>query len=179
MFRNKRYISKPEEIEQNRLGNEKQKIIDEQAKTKALENKESSSYKNSTCKDCEKYEKKIERLTTWHRHRNSYDEHPAESLKDWQFYDRMPFQISDRSVVILRLFDRIEHFVPDIWLDDHVDVMRQKYGDKDCRGGIYDRAADQFQKQLEGHDCVAFWEALRNKADQIIKEHEERVSQKP
>ncbi len=41
----------------------------------------------------------------------------------------------------------------------------------------YKEAAEQLFDQLEGHWCVAFCKALRDKCDELIKEHEEKIKE--
>ena len=116
--------------------------------------------------------KEVIRLREWHRQRNSYAEHPAENLNRWRVYDRMPFQIGHHVCVMLTLFKRDDHLMPDLWLHDHVDIQHSEWKE-------YERAAEQFHKQLEGHDCVAFWQALKAEAEKVIEEWERAKAQTP
>lgn len=119
----------------------------------------------SECGNCKKQAEEIERLRKWHERRNSYVEHPAQDLSQWRAYDRMPFQIGVSTVVMLTLFQHDGH-LNDIWLHEHVDLQRQQFD------GLYDRAAEQFKKQTEGHTCMAFWKAMKAMIDKEISDWE-------
>lgn len=113
----------------------------------------------------------IQRLRDWHKQRNSYDEHPARDLTRWRVYDRMPFQIGHHACVQVVLWKRHD-YLEDIWLSDHNDQHRSHWE-------MYQRAAEQFHKQLEGHDCVAFWQALKAEAEKVIEAWEQAKAQTP
>ena len=66
-------------------------------------------------------------------------------------YRRTPIQIHNSAVILVRIFTGYDHFT-DLWTDD----IEHPVDHHD----IYDGAAEQFVKQLEGHDCIAFHQAL-------------------
>lgn len=108
----------------------------------------------------------LQRLREWHRLRNSYNSHPGDKPHEWRMYDRMPIQIHSGAVILIQLFKGgLE--LQDMWATDMVDLQRHHHEQ------IYRNAAAQFHQQLEGHDCVAFWQALRDEADKVIKGWEE------
>lgn len=114
----------------------------------------------------------IKRLREWHRQRCSYDEHPAQDLSKWRAYEQMPIQIHSGAVMQIVMFKKVCGHLSDIWLHDHSDLQRSHWN-------LYQRAAEQFHKQLEGHDCVAFWQALKGEADKVIEEWEQAKAQNP
>jgi len=118
-------------------------------------------------KSIEELQAEVKRLREWHKQRSSYDVHPAQNLNEWRLYERMPFQISANTVVMIQLFKHNSSFIDSMWIDDMVDSQRR------CHETLYKLAAEQFHKQLEGHDCIAFWQALRDEATKVIQEWEE------
>lgn len=108
-------------------------------------------------------EEEVKRLREWHRQRNSYIEHPAQDLSKWRCYDRMPFQISPNACIQIVLWKRNTGGLEDLWLHDHYDMERN-------HREIYRRAAEQFGKQLEGHDCIAFWQALQAECERHVED---------
>lgn len=40
---------------------------------------------------------------------------------------------------------------------------------------IYKEAADQFFKQFEGNECLCFVECLRDKCNEMLEEHKDKV----
>lgn len=124
------------------------------------------------CDLCDEQAAELKRLAEWHRQRNSYIEHPAQDLSKWRCYDRMPFQISAHACIQIVLWKRNVGGLEDIWLHDHNDLQRASWE-------MYQRAADQFHKQLEGQDCIAFWQALRDEANKVIEAWERAKAQLP
>ena len=90
-------------------------------------------------------------------------------MSDFKDYERKLIQTSRNTAVLLHLFHKDpDHEFEDIFLEDICDkVIAVDYE-------VYEEAADQFIKQLEGYWCVAFCRALRDKCDALIKEHKEK-----
>lgn len=68
-------------------------------------------------------------------------------LDEFKNYKRKFIQISHRTAILMHIFEKS---------DD-------------------DFAADQFFKQFEGHENLYFVECLRDKCNEMLKEHEDRV----
>lgn len=70
-----------------------------------------------------------------------------------------------------RKFIQISHDdFEDIILSDHEEYYKQNHNIN-----IYKEAADQFFKQFEGHENLYFVECLRDKCNEMLKEHEDKV----
>lgn len=83
-------------------------------------------------------------------------------------YDRKFIQLSRDVGMLIHLFEKdSDHTWEDVWLQDFTGVY-----ERDML--LYEEAAQQFIKQLEGHYCTAFLEALRNECDKHIQEHREK-----
>lgn len=108
---------------------------------------------------------RLKYLQDWHKRRSSYDEHPLEKPHDYRFYERMPIQLSTRTVIQIQLYVGKGHMA-DIWYADMPDVERAHHT-------LYENAAKQFGLQLEGHDCIAFWQAIQKEADRRVQKWKE------
>ncbi len=104
----------------------------------------------------------VKRLRAWHDQRNSYREHPASDLTEWRAYEAMPIQIHSQACIVVTVFKKDSHHFHDLWLHDHPDISRAHWE-------MYQRAAEQFRQQLQGHDCIAFWQALKAEAEKGIE----------
>lgn len=83
-------------------------------------------------------------------------------------YDRKFIQLDRNICMLIHLFEKDDdHSWEDVWLQDFTGVY-----ERDML--LYEEAAKQFIKQLEGHYCIAFLEALRNECDKHVQEHRER-----
>lgn len=88
--------------------------------------------------------------------------HPANDPEDkWRHYERTPIRTSHHTVILIQLFQMKDHW-DDMWMHDRCDVQRADYD-------VYQKAAEQFKLQLEGHDCIAFWQAIREVANKEIE----------
>ena len=88
-------------------------------------------------------------------------------MSDWKSYKRYPIRIGTQTIILLHIF-RNEGHISDIWAWELEDEAKYK----EVKGNLYEMAASQFTKQLEGHDCIAFWQALRAEAERHITEWE-------
>ena len=90
-------------------------------------------------------------------------------------YKREPILLSNHVVASIHLFQRYANF-DDMWEIDAIEAQWDK-----GLGGPYEyheqhiHAAKQFVKQLEGHWCVAFMEALKNEIDLELKKHKQEM----
>lgn len=73
-------------------------------------------------------------------------------LDEFKNYKRKFIQISHRTAILMHIFEKSD--------DDFEDIIL---------------AADQFFKQFEGHENLYFVECLRDKCNEMLKEHEDRV----
>ena len=89
--------------------------------------------------------------------------------KYFEVYERTPIAISSHCVILVRIYSGTDHLA-DSWTWDS-----QSQQEHDSMR--YQLAAEQFHKQLEGRDCVAFWQAMREEADKVIKEWEARCKE--
>lgn len=83
-------------------------------------------------------------------------------MNDFRVYERFPIRIAAHTAIMLTLFKAEPSHWSDIWMWDNSDTQRSHYE-------IYERAAKQFSAQLEGHDCIAFWQALQAEAARHIE----------
>lgn len=89
------------------------------------------------------------------------------SLDSFTEYARTPIQIHSSACILIRLFTGFERF-EDCWT---VDI-----GNPADHRDVYDYAAEQFIKQLEGHDCIAFHQALIRACQKRVDEWKERCN---
>lgn len=87
-------------------------------------------------------------------------------MTDWRSYKRYPIRIGHQTIALLHLFHNHGH-LEDIWAWEKEDEAEYLANN----GDTHAQAAAQFRKQLEGHDCVAFWMALKVEAEKVIAEH--------
>ena len=80
-------------------------------------------------------------------------------LDEFKNYKRKFIQISHRTAILMHIFEKSN--------DDFEDINHNI--------NIYKEAADQFFKQFEGHENLYFVECLRDKCNEMLKEHEDRV----
>jgi hypothetical protein len=73
-------------------------------------------------------------------------------LESFTEYRRHPIEIGEGTVIVVRLFTGFSR-LDDLWMTDVPNHYQTHYE-------VYDEAAEQFIKQLEGHDCIAFHQAL-------------------
>ena len=81
-------------------------------------------------------------------------------------YKRKPIVLNHDTIILLQLFKRREHIVEDLWIGDYI-TEEKPYRDN------YERAAEQFFKQLEGEECGAFVMALIKECFKSLKEHDD------
>lgn len=89
------------------------------------------------------------------------------ALDSFTEYHRTPIQIHNSACILVRLFtgfDRLE----DLWTMD--------IGNPIDPTAIYDQAAEQFIKQLEGRDCIAFHQALIRACQKRVDEWKEQCN---
>ena len=72
----------------------------------------------------------------------------------------------------MHIFEKSNDDFEDIILSDHEEYYKQNHNIN-----IYKEAADQFFKQFEGNECIAFVECLRDKCNEIIKEHDKKCKE--
>jgi hypothetical protein len=87
------------------------------------------------------------------------------SENPFEVYEREPVLISPHTVVLLQIFTGHGHF-KDLWSWDYIQEAHFT-----STPDFYERAAKQFVIQLEGHGCIAFYEALRDELQKHIDEH--------
>lgn len=83
-------------------------------------------------------------------------------MSDWQSYKRIPIRIGHQCIALLHLFVNSGH-LEDIWAWEREQDAEHAEGID-----VYEQAAKQFGKQLEGHDCPAFWMAMKAEAERHI-----------
>lgn len=87
-------------------------------------------------------------------------------LDEFKNYKRDFILINSDTAILLHIFTKDkEHAFEDIILSDHDDYNINMFE-------TYKTSAEQFIKQFEGHDCIAFIKALRDECDKILKEDE-------
>ena len=91
-------------------------------------------------------------------------------LDEFKNYKRKFIQISPRTAILLHIFSKDSDDFEDIVLLDNEGYREKSYCTK-----IYKDAADQFFKQFEGNECLCFVKYLRDKCNEMLKEHEDRV----
>ena len=91
-------------------------------------------------------------------------------LDEFKNYERKFIQISHRTAILMHIFEKSNDDFEDIILSDHEEYYKQNHNIN-----IYKEAADQFFKQFEGHENLYFVECLRDKCNEMLKEHEDRV----
>lgn len=74
-------------------------------------------------------------------------------LDEFKNYKRKFIQISHRTAILM-----------------HKEYCKQNHGID-----IYKEAADQFFKQFEGNECLIFVECLRDKCNEMLEEHKDKV----
>lgn len=90
-------------------------------------------------------------------------------MTDFKNYERKLIPISRNTAVLLHLFHKDkEHEFEDMCLPDICGEIFQ------VNHQVFEESADQFFKQFEGHWCIGFCKALRDKCDALIKEHNEK-----
>jgi hypothetical protein len=72
----------------------------------------------------------------------------------------------------MHIFEKADDDFEDMILSDHKEYCKQNHGID-----IYKEAADQFFKQFEGNECLVFVECLRDKCNEIIKEHDKKCKE--
>ena len=83
-------------------------------------------------------------------------------------YDRKFIQLNKDIVILIHIFEKNSaHTWEDIWLQDSIEIYK-----KDTL--LYEEAAKQFIKQLKGHYCISFLEALRNECDKHVQKYKEQ-----
>lgn len=93
-------------------------------------------------------------------------------LKEFKNYKRKFIQLSHKTVILIHIFEKSNDNFEDIILSDHEEYYKQNHNID-----IYKEAADQFFKQLEGNECLYFVECLRDKCNEMIKEHKENYKE--
>jgi hypothetical protein len=84
-------------------------------------------------------------------------------------YRRIPIQASRTSYMIIHMFEYAPDHIEDIMQPDE---LHSKMCDVD-----FNESADQFFKQLEGDDCVAFIKAMRDKCNELLIGVDERQAE--
>lgn len=80
-------------------------------------------------------------------------------LDEFKNYKRKFIQISHRTAILMHIFEKSNDDFEDIILSDHEEYYKQNHNIN-----IYKEAADQY-----------FVECLRDKCNEMLKEHEDRV----
>lgn len=91
-------------------------------------------------------------------------------LDEFKNYKRKFIQISHRTAILMHIFEKSDDDFEDIILSDHEEYYKQNHNIN-----IYKEAADQFFKQFEGNECLCFVECLRDKCNEMLKEHGDKV----
>lgn len=79
-------------------------------------------------------------------------------------YTRRFIQLNRDTALLLHIFTKdFDHSWEDVHLQDFTGVYEADYN-------IHREAAKQFIKQLEGHWCIMFLEALRDECNSLIEE---------
>lgn len=92
---------------------------------------------------------------------------PLYMAKDFKNYKRHLVQLREDTVLLLHIFKRdLDQDFESAWLDDNDEYYIQNYE-------VIKDSAKQLLRQLEGHYCTAFIEALRDECNEII-EHDKQ-----
>ena len=84
-------------------------------------------------------------------------------------YKRIPIQTSRTSYMIIHMFE---------YHPDHIeDIMQPEELHNQMCNVDFNESADQFFKQLEGDDCIAFIRAMKNKCDELLVGSDERQAE--
>lgn len=91
-------------------------------------------------------------------------------LDEFKNYKRKFIQISHRTAILMHIFEKSDDDFEDIILSDHEEYYKQNHNIN-----IYKEAANQFFKQFEGNECLCFVECLRDKCNEMLEEHKDKV----
>lgn len=91
-------------------------------------------------------------------------------LDEFKNYKREFIQISPRTAILMHIFEKEDDDFEDMILCDHEEYHKQNYLT------IYKESAEQFIKQFEGNECIAFIKCLRDKCNELINKHEQNKS---
>lgn len=91
-------------------------------------------------------------------------------LDEFKNYKRNFILINRNTAILLHIFSKdTNQSFEDIILSDHDGYEIDMFN-------TYKTSAEQFIKQFEGHDCIAFIEALRDECNKILKKDENNRS---
>ena len=94
-----------------------------------------------------------------------------ESKNLFKEYTRRFIQLNRDTALLLHIFKKdFDHSWEDVHLQDFTGVYEADYN-------IHREAAKQFIKQLEGHWCIMFLEALRDECNKLIEEDKKRCEE--
>jgi len=87
--------------------------------------------------------------------------------EEYRNYKRIPIQTGRSSYAIIHMYE---------YQYDHIEDMMQndELLHKMCQVD-FEQSADQFVRQLEGQECRAFIEALRDRCNEYIQEDLDRI----
>ena len=91
-------------------------------------------------------------------------------LDEFKNYKRKFIQISHRTAILMHIFEKSNDDFEDIILSEHEEYYKQNHNIN-----IYKEAADQFFKQFEGNECLCFVECLRDKCNEMLEKHKDKV----
>lgn len=87
-------------------------------------------------------------------------------LDEFKNYKRDFILINRNTAILLHIFSKdTNHSFEDIILSDHDNYEIDMFN-------TYKTSAEQFIKQFEGHDCIAFIKALRDECNKILNKDE-------
>lgn len=92
-------------------------------------------------------------------------------LDEFKNYKRDFILINRNTAILLHIFTKDINYPleEDIILSDHDNYEIDMFN-------TYKTSAEQFIKQFEGHDCIAFIEALRDECNKVLKKDENNRS---
>lgn len=92
-------------------------------------------------------------------------------LDEFKNYKRDFILINRNTAILLHIFTKDINYPleEDIILSDHDNYEIDMFN-------TYKTSAEQFIKQFEGHNCIAFIEALRDECNKILKKDENNCS---
>lgn len=93
-------------------------------------------------------------------------------LNEFKNYKREFIQISPRKAMLLHIFSKEDDDFEDLVMADHEEFY--KWSNNLV---LYKLAADQFFKQFEGNECIAFVTCLRDKCNEMINEHDKKCKE--
>jgi len=82
-------------------------------------------------------------------------------------YKRFPIQVSRTGYMLVHMFEYHPDHIEDIMMDEELCYQMDTVNHKE--------AAEQLFKQMEGGDCVAFIKAVKDRCDELLVGHEERM----